>query len=50
MHTLPAKKVSAYLAVADEHSVLPLFFLDLTMDIRRSELAPLLWADLDVEN
>ena len=49
MHTLPADKISAYLAAADEHGVLPMFYLELTTGIRRSELVALLWADLDLE-
>ena len=50
MHTLPADKISAYLAAADEHGVLPMFYLELTTGIRRGELVALLWDDLDPEN
>ena len=49
MHTLPAEKISAYLAAADEHGVLPMFYLELTTGIRRGELVALLWDDLDLE-
>ena len=50
MRTLPADKISAYLAAADEHGVLPMFYLELTTGIRRGELVALLWDDLDPEN
>ena len=49
MHTLPADKISAYLAAADEHGVFPMFYLELTTGIRRGELVALLWDDLDLE-
>ena len=45
-----ADKISAYLAAADEHGVLPMFYLELTTGIRRGELVALLWDDLDLEN
>ena len=48
IHTLPADKISAYLAAADEHGVLPMFYLELTTGIRRGELVALLWTDLDL--
>ena len=50
MRTLPADKISAYLAAADEHGVLPMFYLELTTGIRRGELVALLWEYLDPEN
>ena len=49
MHTLPAEKISAYLTAAEEHGVLPMFYLELTTGIRRGELVALLWDDLDLE-
>ena len=48
MQTLPAEKISAYLAAAEEHGVLPMFYLELTTGIRRGELVALLWDDLDL--
>ena len=50
MRTLPAEKICAYLAAAEEHGVLPIFYLELTTGLRRGELVALLWDDLDVEN
>ena len=50
MHTLPAEKISAYLAAAEEQGVLPMFYLELTTGIRRGELVALLWDDLDLAN
>lgn len=50
MQTLPAEKISVYLAAAEEHGVLPMFYLELTTGIRQGELVALLWDDLDLEN
>ena len=50
MRTLPAEKISAYLAAAAEHGVLPMFYLKLTTGVRRGELVALLWDDRDLEN
>ena len=49
MQTLPAEKISAYLAAAEEHGVLPMFYLELTTGLRRGELVARLWDDRDLE-
>ena len=49
MKILPAEQTGAYLSAAEEHGVLPMFYLELTTGLRRGEITALLWTDLDVE-
>lgn len=49
MHILPPEKIKDYLAAAEEHGVLAMFYLELTTGLRRGELVALQWSDLDVE-
>ena len=47
MKTLEPEQVQAYLKAADARGLLPMFFLELTTGMRKSELAALQWSDLD---
>lgn len=46
---LKPEHIKAYLAEAEKHGVLPMFFLELRSGLRKGELVALLWSDLDVE-
>lgn len=46
---LKPEHIKAYLAEAEKHGVLPMFFLELCSGLRKGELVALLWSDLDVE-
>ena len=51
MKVLPEEKmIGQYLAEAERRGLLPIYYLELTTGLRRSELLALLWTDLDVEN
>ncbi len=50
MKVIPPEQVRAYLKEAENHGVLPMFYLELTSGLRRGELLALLWADLDIKN
>lgn len=50
MQILPPEKIGAYLKAAEEHGVLPMFYLELTTGLRRGEITALLWADLNVKD
>ena len=50
MKVIPPEQVGAYLKEAENHGVLPMFYLELTSGLRRGELLALLWTDLDVKN
>ena len=46
---IPPEKLGAYLQAAEEHGVLPMFYLELTTGLRRGELLALLWTDLNIK-
>ena len=47
MKTLESEQVRAYLKAADARGLLPMFFLELTTGLRKSELVALQWSDVD---
>ena len=47
MKTLEPEQVQAYLKAADARGLLPMFFLELTTGMRKSELVALQWTDVD---
>ena len=47
MKILHPEDMSAYLQAADNHGVLPMFYLELVSGVRKGELVALLWDDLD---
>lgn len=49
MKILHPEDMSAYLAAAEKHNALPMFYLELVSGIRKGELVALLWDDLDPE-
>lgn len=46
---LKPEHIKEYLAEAEKHGVLPMFFLELCSGLRKGELVALLWSDLDVK-
>lgn len=49
MQIIPPEKLGDYLRAAEEHGVLPMFYLELTTGLRRGELLALLWTDLNIK-
>lgn len=49
MKILHPEDMSAYLAAAEKHNALPMFYLELVSGVRKGELVALLWDDLDPE-
>lgn len=50
MKILHPEDMSAYLAAAEKHNALPMFYLELVSGVRKGELVALLWDDLDTAN
>ena len=50
MKVLPQEQLGSYLAAADKRGLLPMFFLELSTGLRKGELVPLLWSDVDTIN
>lgn len=50
MNILKPEDISAYLAAAEKHNALPMFYLELVSGLRKGELVALRWDDLDVRN
>lgn len=49
MQIIPPEKLGDYLRAAEEHGVLPMFYLELKTGLRRGELLAPLWTDLNVK-
>ncbi len=49
MNILKPEDISAYLAAAEQHNTLPMFYLELVSGLRKGELVALRWDDLDIE-
>ena len=49
MHVLQPEQVGAYLKVAADRNVLPMFYLELVSGLRKGELVALRWDDLDIQ-
>ena len=50
MNILKPEDISAYLAAAEKHNALPMFYLELVSGLRKGELVALRWDDLDAKN
>ena len=50
MKVLTQEQLGSCLAAADKRGLLSMFFLELTTGLRKGELVPLLWSDVDTNN
>jgi integrase len=50
MKIIPPEFIGKYLKAAEDINFLPMFFLELSVGLRRGELVALLWEDLDIKN
>ena len=50
MKVLTQDQLGSYLDAANNRGLLPMFFLELTTGLRKGELVPLLWSDVDTQN
>lgn len=50
MQILQPEHIKTYLDAAEKRGLLPMFYLELVIGLRKGELTALLWSDLDITN